>query len=96
MIIVWGRVEAKPGQLDEVIRLSLEHVARSRKEAGCIRHDVHSEVENPNSLVFFEEWQDMSALRTHFSVPESGEFVAALSGLTTGDPEMKIYEAKLA
>ena len=93
MIIVWGRIEAKAEHMEEVLRVSLEHVHRSRKEPGCIRHSVQTDVENPNSLVFNEEWQDMAALQTHFQVPASGQFVAGLSDLVIGGPEMKIYEA---
>ena len=93
MIIVWGRVNVKPGHFDDVLRLSLEHVHRSRKEPGCLHHSVQSDVENPLSLVFYEEWEDMAALQLHFQVPESGQFVAALTALLTGDPEMKVYEA---
>jgi len=96
MIIVWGRVNAKPEHFDDVLRLSLEHVHRSRKEPGCLHHSVQSDLENPNSLVFYEEWQDMAALQIHFQVPESGEFVAALTDLIEGEPEMKIYEANAA
>jgi quinol monooxygenase YgiN len=93
LIIVWGRVEAKPEHLQEVVRLGLEHVQRSRNEPGCLRHSAQVDVENSNALVFYEEWQDMGALQTHFSVPESGQFVAALTPLLDRAPEMKIFEA---
>ena len=93
MIIVWGRVEAKPGHLQEVVRLGLEHVQRSRNEPGCLHHSAQVDVENSNALVFYEQWQDMGALQTHFRVPESGQFVAALTPLLDRAPEMKIFEA---
>jgi quinol monooxygenase YgiN len=96
LIIVWGRVEAKPEHLQEVVRLGLEHVRRSRKEPGCLHHSAQRDVENSNALVFYEEWQDMDALQAHFSVPESGQFVAALTPLLEGAPEMKIFEANQA
>jgi hypothetical protein len=38
MIIVTGSVHARPEALDEVLRLSLEHVHRSRLEPGCLLH----------------------------------------------------------
>ena len=38
MIVVTGSVTARKDSLDEVTRLSLEHVHRSRKEPGCISH----------------------------------------------------------
>jgi quinol monooxygenase YgiN len=96
LIIVWGRVEAKPEHLQEVVRLGLEHVQRSRSEPGCLHHSAQVDVENSDALVFYEEWQDMGALQTHFSVPESGHFVAALTPLLDRAPEMKIFEANQA
>ena len=95
MIIVWGRAEAKPECLDEALRLSLKHVHRSRKEPGCQRHSVQRDVENPLALIFFEEWENMAALKVHFQVPESGQFALALTELLKEEPEMKIYEASL-
>jgi quinol monooxygenase YgiN len=35
MIIVTGTIHARLDTLDELRRLSLEHVARSRAEPGC-------------------------------------------------------------
>lgn len=93
MITVWGAIEAAPDHLAEVRRLSLEHVHRSRAEPGCISHSVQSDLENPNRLVFFEEWEDMAALQKHFAVPASGEFVRRAAALAVGPPDMKIYES---
>jgi quinol monooxygenase YgiN len=93
MITVWGSIEAKAGNLEEVVRLSLEHVHRSRLEPGCISHSVQADVENDHRLVFFEEWADMPALQVHFAVPESGAFVASVSALAVGPPQIKIFES---
>ncbi|MFK4687055.1 putative quinol monooxygenase [Bradyrhizobium diazoefficiens] len=56
MIVVTGSVTARPDSFDEVRRLSLEHVHRSRTEPGCISHAVHVDCENPLRLMFFEQW----------------------------------------
>ena len=93
MIIVWGCIEAKMDSRDDLLRLSLEHVHRSRAEPGCIRHSVQIDAENPNRLVFFEEWRDMPALQTHFGVPESGAFVKRAAALAVSPPEIKTFEA---
>jgi quinol monooxygenase YgiN len=71
MIVVTGSVTARPDSLEEVRRLSLEHVQRSRQEPGCISHAVHVDCENPLRLVFFEQWADRAALLAHFAVPAS-------------------------
>ena len=78
MIVVTGSVTARQDTFDEVRRLSLEHVHRSRAEPGCISHAVHVDCENPLRLVFFEQWADRAALLAHFAVPASRDFVRAL------------------
>lgn len=94
MIIVTGSVEARPETLDELLRLSLEHVHRSRLEPGCLLHSVLRVVENPYCLVFLEHWADHAALMVHFQVPASGAFAVALRDLAAEPPTLEIYEAE--
>ena len=93
MILVLGSVIAKEGALAEALRLSHEHVARSRAEPGCLSHAVHIDAENPNRLVFVEEWQDPAALQAHFHVPASRAFGKALAELASEPPRMAVYDA---
>jgi len=93
MIVVTGSVTARKDSLEEISRLSLEHVHRSRKEDGCISHAVHIDCENPLRLVFIEEWADRAALQTHFAVPASRDFIRALQPLVAATPTLEIYDA---
>ena len=93
MIVVTGSVTAKPDTFDEVRKLSLEHVHRSRTEPGCISHAVHIDCENPLRLVFFEQWADRAALLTHFAVPASRNFVRSLQGLAAAATTIEIYDS---
>jgi quinol monooxygenase YgiN len=93
MIVVTGSVTAKPDTFDEVRKLSLEHVHRSRKEPGCISHAVHVDCENPLRLVFFEKWADRAALLTHFAVPASHDFVRSLQKLAAAATTIEIYDS---
>jgi quinol monooxygenase YgiN len=98
MIIVTGSIRAREDTVDRVVELSLEHVRRSRTEPGCLLHSVHRDVEDPLRLVFVEHWQDADALRTHFAVRASNEFVREASALA--DPQtpttIEVYEAERA
>ena len=94
MIIVTGSVTARPETINEVGRMSLEHVNRSRLEPGCLLHSVHVDVEDPNRLVFLEHWADHDALMAHFRVPESGAFAKQVAGLAAVPPTIEIYDAK--
>jgi quinol monooxygenase YgiN len=93
MIVVTGDALARPDTFDEVRRLSLEHVHRSRAEPGCISHAVHIDCENPLRLVFIEHWVDKQALMVHFRVPASGAFVKALRSLLASPATIQIYDA---
>jgi quinol monooxygenase YgiN len=93
MIVVTGSVTARQEYFDEVRRLSLEHVRRSRSEAGCISHAVHVDCENPLRLVFFEQWADRAALLAHFAVPASREFVKSLQALAAAAMTIELYDA---
>jgi len=93
MLIVTGSIAARADTIDELRRASLEHVARSRAEPGCIEHGVAIDANDGLRLVFFERWQDRPALDAHFKVPASREFVAQVASLAARPPELAIYEA---
>jgi len=93
MILVLGSVIAGEGRVADALALSREHVLRSRAEPGCIAHAVHQDTENPQRLVFVEQWTDQAALWDHFKVPASRGFAKALAALATEPPSIAIYEA---
>jgi quinol monooxygenase YgiN len=93
MIIIEGSVLGTPETIDELLAISVEHVHRSRLEPGCVAHGVARDVDNPLRLVFAERWADLDAVRTHFAVPASGEFVNRAMALALGPPVLEIFEA---
>lgn len=93
MIVVTGFAVGTQQTIDEMLRISLEHVRRSRTEPGCIVHGVYADCENTFRLHFFERWADAEALRTHFGVPESRAFARRLRELAADPGEMAVYEA---
>ena len=95
MILVLGHVVARPEHFDEVLKLSQQHVERSRAEPGCIAHAVHRDTENPLRLVFVEKWSDMAALQVHFRVPASREFGKALAAMASEPPGLELFDANV-
>lgn len=93
MIIVTGSIQARADTIDEMRRLSLEHVARSRQEPGCIEHGVTVDANDGLRLVFFERWADVEALLAHFQVPASREFGAQAVRLAARPPDLAAYDA---
>jgi quinol monooxygenase YgiN len=94
MILITGSAQARPETLLEMLKISIEHVHRSRLEPGCIFHAVSQDVEDPLRLVFVEKWADQVAIKAHFVVPESRAFGKALYKLAAQPPQMEVFEAQ--
>ncbi|HEY1460529.1 MAG TPA: putative quinol monooxygenase [Casimicrobiaceae bacterium] len=93
MVIVTGIIQARLDTLDELRCLSLEHVARSRAEPGCLEHGVAIDSNDGLRLVFFERWTDREVLLAHFRVPASRAFAAEVARLAAHPPELHAYDA---
>lgn len=93
MIIVLAHVQVAPLRMKEALALSLQHVARSRQEPGCLAHSVYEDRDVEGRLVFVEEWESEQALYRHFAVPESGAFASALAALAAERPRIRLYRA---
>jgi len=92
MIVITGSVVAAPETFNELFELSLEHVARSRREPGCRLHSVHVDAENGLRLVFLEHWDDHAAVLAHFAQPDARAFVARARELAAELPEIRLFK----
>jgi quinol monooxygenase YgiN len=93
VVIITGSIVASEESIEELERLALDHVRRSRQEPGCESHTVFRDVENPLRLFFYEQWADMDAVMTHFAVPESRAFVATAATLSPEPPTLELFQA---
>lgn len=94
MIIITGHVITNAENRAAIEAEAVAHCRRSRAEPGCIAHNCHFDVENPDRLVFVEKWSDAAALLTHFAVPKSGAFMKAITRLSEQAPVLELYRAE--
>ncbi len=94
MIIITGSIQVRPEHREEALALGIEHSRRSRSEPGCLAHNCHIDAEDPLRIVFLEEWADMAAVKTHFAVPASGDFVRRLNAMGDAPPVMRLFGAE--
>ncbi len=94
MIIVVGSADGQRETFEEMLKISLAHVHRSRDEDGCIEHTVQIDCEDPLRLRFFERWRNAAALGAHFARAESRAFAQDAARLCAKPPVMAIYEAE--
>jgi hypothetical protein len=57
-------------------------VGESRKEGSNLRYDLHQDLQNPNRLVFFENWKDQAAVDSHNASVHFQNFLKAIDGKT--------------
>ena len=93
VIIVTGGVRARPETIDEVVRLSLEHVRRSRQNraACCTPCTTTSRIRTTSSS---SSTGPTAPRSTRTSESPSGAFVEALGPLAAEPPTIDIYDAE--
>jgi quinol monooxygenase YgiN len=92
MLLVIGRVKCDPENREKLVALAEEMQNESRREAGCIRYGFFTAVEDENSFIAVEEWQDREALDRHFAEPHLQKVAAGLLELVSERPEVAIHE----
>lgn len=94
MILITGSILARAETFEEIKRLALAHVRRSRTEDGCLHHSVHVDVENPLRLVFVERWRDKAAVTKHFADEGARNFVKAARSLAAEPTQIGLYDSQ--
>ncbi|MCA1952526.1 MAG: antibiotic biosynthesis monooxygenase [Hyphomicrobiales bacterium] len=64
-VIVIARVRIRPEARTIFLDALRICIAETRREAGCIRYDMHESVTDPDHFVFVEEWRDRAAIDAH-------------------------------
>lgn len=94
IIVVTGSLVARPECLPALLAASLEHVHRSRTEAGCLSHGVSIDAEDPLRLIFVERWSDLAALEYHLRQQGSLTFMSAIREYAVRSEGMQVYVAQ--
>jgi quinol monooxygenase YgiN len=91
VITVAGRIPLKPEQRDRAVAAAVKMTAETHKEAACIQYHFYTDIENPNMLHVFEEWESQAALDEHFATPHMAEFAAVIGECVDGEPNVVRY-----
>lgn len=79
---ITAAIVVKPEHRQELLGVFQQLVTASRQEAGCLRYDLHQDIENPNRMVFFEIWQSQAAVDEHGASAHFQNFLKAIDGKT--------------
>jgi quinol monooxygenase YgiN len=93
MVVLTGCFTARPDSLPTLLELCHSMYPPSRSEAGCLSYNLWTNSSNGTKFMFFEEWKDREALKTHFQTPHFTRFMSIFPSMIEGEPVIRIYEA---
>lgn len=67
---VYGFARSRPGRAADLEQLLLSVVEPTRREPGSLQYQIHRDLADPTTLVFYELWRSAEDLRRHLASPE--------------------------
>jgi quinol monooxygenase YgiN len=91
MIIVHGSIPIRPECRERALELARAMTEATQAEAGCISYDFYVGLSDPNTLMLFQEWENMDALMGHFQTEHMDEFLRELPQVVSGEITTRRY-----
>jgi quinol monooxygenase YgiN len=91
MIIVHGTIPIKEESRDLALDLARDMAEATRTEDGCISYDFYIGLNEPNTLLLFQEWEDMDSLMAHFKTEHMESFLRELPDVLDGEITTRRY-----
>ncbi|MDD1690727.1 MAG: antibiotic biosynthesis monooxygenase [Methanoregula sp.] len=91
MILVDAQCSIVPERLGDFIREAWKIMPVVRKESGCSRYELLSDVSVPGLYHFIEEWESRQHLDDHIAQPHMKEYFAKTTPWHAAPTTMKIY-----
>lgn len=96
MIVLHAAVPIAPEHREDALETIEELVQLSRQEEGMVDYRATADVENPNTIRFFEQYEDEAALEAHLESDHYLEFAKSLPDWLAGEPEVMKFEVTRA
>jgi quinol monooxygenase YgiN len=93
MVVVLGRVEIEPEDVEAFVIAVREVEAATRQEAGCLSYAFGQDVASPHLFWLSESWMDHASLAAHREAPHILEFRAAQESIRFRMFVAKRYDA---
>jgi quinol monooxygenase YgiN len=91
MIIVHGIIPIRPECREQALEMARCMTEATQSEPGCITYDFYVGLSDPNSLLLFQEWENMDSLMAHFQTPHMEAFLRELPHVVSGEITTRRY-----
>ena len=96
MIVVHASFPVDPDKRDNAIDLAQTLVEASNQEEGMIDYRAATDVSEPNTIRFFEQYEDEAALAAHSESDHFAEFAGQLPDVLAGEPRVTRFDVESA
>jgi quinol monooxygenase YgiN len=86
----WARPEHRVAYLEGLRALQASTKAN---DAGCLRYEFWTALDDPDAFVCVEAWTDLDALNAHLNAPHHIAGSAALDAYRARPTEIEIYQS---
>jgi quinol monooxygenase YgiN len=94
MVIVKGSFPVKKRLRGEALALVESFSANSRAEAGCLASEVYFRVDDPATLMVWQQWRSSATLQSHFSSDSVEAFLDRLVHLLDGKVDTLYFDVQ--
>jgi quinol monooxygenase YgiN len=91
-IYITAVIKAKQAYQEQVKAVLDNMVKQTRKEIGCLQYDLHQDISDPNTFIFYEIWQDKQVLDAHNQQPYIQEFGSIIDVKLQEQPEIYLTQ----
>lgn len=92
MIVIHATVPIAPESREEALELISDLVAETQKEDGVVDYRAAADVDDPNLIRFFEQYEDEEAFGAHAQSDHFQEFQKALPEYLAGEPTITRFD----
>jgi quinol monooxygenase YgiN len=96
MIVVRFKVQSKPDTTEQLMAALKDVIAPSRQLEGCLEFDIARCLDDPNSFVATEVFEDRAALDRQEGQSQVGIVLAMLPEAVAAEPVATIYHVASA
>jgi quinol monooxygenase YgiN len=89
--VVVAQALVKEGQETVFIDAAKAVVEATRREPGCLFYSFYQSPQDPRSFIFYEEYEDEAALKTHASSDHFKVFAEAISDLLAEELKIETF-----
>lgn len=92
MIVLHASFPIKSEKIDDALELTDNLVEESNQEPGMIDYRATTDIQNENTIRFFEQYEDAEAFESHTQTEHFQAFEEELPDLLAGEPEVLQFE----